>query len=172
MFLIRSEILGLLFNTLTAKYELSRRNRENLPLPIQTKLPKKRKSPCCIFFDCFLTRWLRTMSYLVAIETIYSCQLKSNYLKNENLFAAFFFTFRYPHQISNVLKKMSLIRQIFLELLTSKSGWPKSITGLVSENLLELNVVPRPQNSWNLQKSTFVQLFHHSDPNWVSKSYF
>ena len=33
LFLIRSEILGLLDNTLTANYEYSRINRENLPLP-------------------------------------------------------------------------------------------------------------------------------------------
>ena len=33
LFLIRSEILGLLENTLTVNYEDSRINRENLPLP-------------------------------------------------------------------------------------------------------------------------------------------
>ena len=41
LFLIRSEILGLLVNTLTANYEYSRSNRENLPLPIQMKVLKK-----------------------------------------------------------------------------------------------------------------------------------
>ena len=35
LFLMRSEILGLLFNTLTANFEYSRSNRENLPSPIQ-----------------------------------------------------------------------------------------------------------------------------------------
>ena len=38
---IRSEILGLLDNTLTVKYEYSRSKRENIPLPIQIKLSKK-----------------------------------------------------------------------------------------------------------------------------------
>ena len=33
LFLIRSEILGLLDNTLTGNYEYSRISRENLPLP-------------------------------------------------------------------------------------------------------------------------------------------
>ena len=33
--LVRSEIFGLLVYTLTANYEYSRSNRENLPLPIQ-----------------------------------------------------------------------------------------------------------------------------------------
>ena len=33
LFLIRSEILGLLDDTLTANYEYSRISRENLPLP-------------------------------------------------------------------------------------------------------------------------------------------
>ena len=41
LFLIRSEILGLLHNTLTANYEYSRSNRENLQFPIQIKLSKK-----------------------------------------------------------------------------------------------------------------------------------
>ena len=41
LFLIRSEILGLLVNTLTANYGYSRGNRENLPLPIQMKVSKK-----------------------------------------------------------------------------------------------------------------------------------
>ena len=36
-------------NTLTASYEYSRSNRENLPLPIQIKLSKKHK-----FFAAFL----------------------------------------------------------------------------------------------------------------------
>ena len=41
LFLIIYEILGLLVNTLTANYEYSHSNRENLPLPIQIKLSKK-----------------------------------------------------------------------------------------------------------------------------------
>ena len=41
LFSIRDEILGLLDNTLTAYYEYSRSNKENLPLPIQMKLSKK-----------------------------------------------------------------------------------------------------------------------------------
>ena len=38
LLLIKSEILGLLVNTLTANYEYSRGNGENLLLPIQIKL--------------------------------------------------------------------------------------------------------------------------------------
>ena len=41
LFLIRSDISGLLVDTLTANYQYSRSNRENLPLPIQMKLSKK-----------------------------------------------------------------------------------------------------------------------------------
>ena len=41
LFLIGSEILGLLDDTLTVNYEYSRSNRENLPLPVQIKLSKK-----------------------------------------------------------------------------------------------------------------------------------
>ena len=38
---MRSEIPGLIDNTLTANYDYSRTNRENLQLPIQIKLSKK-----------------------------------------------------------------------------------------------------------------------------------
>ena len=37
------------FNTLTADYEYSGSNRENLPLPVQIQLPKKPKIFCCNF---------------------------------------------------------------------------------------------------------------------------
>ena len=37
--------------TLTANYEYSRRNRENLQLPIQIKLSKKPSIFCRIFFE-------------------------------------------------------------------------------------------------------------------------
>ena len=40
-FLVKSEILGLLFNTLTANNEYSRSNKENLTLPIPMKLSEK-----------------------------------------------------------------------------------------------------------------------------------
>ena len=41
LFLIISEISGLLVNTLTGNCEFSRSNREHLPLPIQIKWSKK-----------------------------------------------------------------------------------------------------------------------------------
>ena len=41
LFSIRSKILGLFENTLTANYEDFRNNRENLHLPIKTKLSEK-----------------------------------------------------------------------------------------------------------------------------------
>ena len=40
------------FNTLTANYEYSRSNRENLPLPIQMQLSKKLKRICIFFIVC------------------------------------------------------------------------------------------------------------------------
>ena len=45
-FLIRSEILGLFFKTLTADDEYSGHNTESLPLPIQMQLSTKRKTFC------------------------------------------------------------------------------------------------------------------------------
>ena len=49
-FLIRSEILGFLDNTLTANYQYSGIIRENLSLPIQIKLSKKQEAFSCIVF--------------------------------------------------------------------------------------------------------------------------
>ena len=48
---MRSEILRLLVNTLTANYEYSHSNRENIPLPILIKLSKKPQLFSGIFFD-------------------------------------------------------------------------------------------------------------------------
>ena len=49
--LVKSEILGLLVNRLTAEYEYSGNNRENLLLPIQMQLPTKQKTVCCNFTE-------------------------------------------------------------------------------------------------------------------------
>ena len=57
LFSTRSEILGLLDNTLTGNYEYSRTNRENLPWPIQIKLSKKLGGFCCIVFKFLLLTW-------------------------------------------------------------------------------------------------------------------
>ena len=53
LFSIRSEILGLLENTLIGNYEYSRSNRGDLLLPIQIKLSKKPETFC----DLFLHLW-------------------------------------------------------------------------------------------------------------------
>ena len=50
LILIRSEILGLLVNTVTANCQYSPSNRENLLLQIQIKLIKKPSKFFCIFF--------------------------------------------------------------------------------------------------------------------------
>ena len=45
-------------------------------------------------------------------------------------------------------------------------------TRLLSENPVTVNVLTSIKNSWDLQKSTFILLFHHSEPSWVGKCYF
>ena len=49
---LRGEIPLKKFNTLTANYEYSRSNRENLPLPIQMHLSEKSKKCCQFFIAC------------------------------------------------------------------------------------------------------------------------
>ena len=48
----------------------------------------------------------------------------------------------------------------------------KCITGILSENLLAVNVLTSPKNSITVKKSTFILLFHHSEQNWVWKRLF
>ena len=52
-FLVKSENLGVLVNTMTANYEYFCSNRENLLLPIQMQLSERSKLFCC-FFIVFL----------------------------------------------------------------------------------------------------------------------
>ena len=56
LFLIRSEIFALLINTLTANYEYSDSNRENLPLQIQIKVSKKSWGLLPYVFEIFRIR--------------------------------------------------------------------------------------------------------------------
>ena len=44
--------------------------------------------------------------------------------------------------------------------------------GLFPQKPFPGNALTSPKNSWNVQKSTFVLLFHYPEPNWVRKSYF
>ena len=50
LFFIRSWALGLLVKKLTANYEYSCSNRENLPLPIQMQLSENPSNFCGILF--------------------------------------------------------------------------------------------------------------------------
>ena len=53
LFFIRSEALGLLVKRLSANYEYSRSNRQNLPLPTQMQLSENPSIFCCIFLVFF-----------------------------------------------------------------------------------------------------------------------
>ena len=73
------------------------------------------------FQDCLITRWLDAVNILVVISRIYRYHFKSNDLKNHKPFALFCWNIWNLHELSNVLqKKMSLIGQVFLKLLTPK----------------------------------------------------
>ena len=60
---MKSEILGLLLNTLTANYEYSGSNRDNLALPIQIQLSKKN-----INFSLHFLRVLESTLYFKCSE--------------------------------------------------------------------------------------------------------
>ena len=65
-FLIRSEILGLLVNTLTVNREYSRSNRDKLPLPTQITLSKKEYT----FFDIFFSFLLYTRNFQLSVQNM------------------------------------------------------------------------------------------------------
>ena len=45
----------------------------------------------------------------------------------------------------------------------------KCIAGFISENCFAVNVLTRPKNFWNLEKSTLILFFYHFGRNWVGK---
>ena len=93
--------------------------------------------------------------------------------KRSTFFWIFVFEFSNLHSISNVLKKTwAFYVNYFWSYWLRKMRLFNYITGFVSENPLAVNASTSPKNSWNLQKSTFNLLFHHSEPNWFRKSYF
>ena len=59
----------MLVNTLTAGDEYSRRNRENLPLPIQMQLSQKPKT-FCSFLIAFLESTLNSKRFLKKLNLI------------------------------------------------------------------------------------------------------
>ena len=61
--LVRSEILGLFLNTLTAEYQYYRRNMHNFPQQIQMKLSQKRKA-----LSGFFITYLKGTSSLKYLE--------------------------------------------------------------------------------------------------------
>ena len=61
--LVRSEILGLFVNALTAEYMYSRRNMQNFPKQLQTQLYTKRKT-----FSGFFIAFLKCTSSLEHFE--------------------------------------------------------------------------------------------------------
>ena len=68
--------------------------------------------------------------------------------------------------------KGSLESQVFLKLLTLIDCLFNCVTGLVSETRFGVKQLKSLKNSSNLQKGTFILLFHHSEPKAVRKSYF
>ena len=73
------------------------------------------------FQDRLITGWLDAASILVVIGRIYCYHFKSNYLKNHKRFALLRWNVLNLHELSSVLqKKMTVIAQVFLTLLTPK----------------------------------------------------
>ena len=73
------------------------------------------------FQNCLITRLLPTTSILVLIERIYRYQMKLHYLKKLSIFCYIFFSFLESElNFQCFAKKMSVIAQVFLNLLTPR----------------------------------------------------
>ena len=118
-------------------------------------------------------RWLPTTSILVVVERIYRYQFKSHYLKNHRLFAAFFYLFlvsTWNFQCSK--KKWAPYVNYFWSYWLRSMCLFKCMTGFLYENPLAVKVLTSLKNYWILQKSSFILVFSHSEPNLVRRTYF
>ena len=106
---------------LTAKYELSRSNRDHLQLPIQIKLPKKRKSFCCIFFDFLVSTWNLQCSENNKLHRsiIIDSERWAHLNAQQGLFLKTFCKWRYylASETSEICRKVLLSSNIFIILI-------------------------------------------------------
>ena len=84
LFLVRSDIFGLLVNTLTANDEYYHSNTNNLSLPLQMQLPKKFKTSFAIFI-AFLESALN-FEHFEKKKMSLIAQIFSNLLTPKNVF--------------------------------------------------------------------------------------
>ena len=104
---------------------------------------------------------------------MYRYQHKSNYLKNCEFFAAFFFaSFESTRNFQCFERKMSLIDQVFLKLQTPRDVLVEMHDRASFWNPFAVNLLKRPKNLWDLQKRPFILLFRPFEPNRVNKIYF
>ena len=143
-----SEILGLLDNTLIENYKHSRSNRENLRLPIISNYLKTYR----VFDILFLHFWywheisdsplIGNREYSRSNRENLQLPIQMNLSKSCKHFALFWLNFSNLHEISNIpTKKNEYHRSSISELIESWRCVFKCITGLFSENALEVNLL-------------------------------
>ena len=130
-FLVRSDILRLLLNTLIFNDKYSHSNMDNLWQQIHIELSQKLKTFC--------------QTLIAFLESTLNLQ----HFEKKSLIAQAFLKFLNLTDLLTYIHKRS-------------SFWKAS----------PVNMFTSPKNCWNLQKSTFILLFHHSGANWVGKSHF
>ena len=87
--------------------------------------------------------------------------------KKLKLFYEVFIAFVESNSISNILrKKMKLIDQLYLILLTPKDLVTKRLKGYDLWHPWGLKVPTGPKHWWNRNKRNFSQLFHFCGLNW------
>ena len=61
--------------------------------------------------------------------------------------------------------------QVFEKLLTVEGVLVQMNNRACFWKSLAMDVLTSPKNSWNLQKSTFILLFHHFHEHWARKKF-
>ena len=95
---------------------------------------------------------------------------KCNYLENKIFFLNFFSIYGIFIKFSTLSKKkMIVIANVFLKLETVKTWLNHSLESAVWEPPSTVSVLMGDKHLWNLDESTFIIFFDHSEGKWLEK---
>ena len=104
---------------------------------------------------------------------IYFYQFKYKYVKKQKSFAAFFAFLESTLNLQYFETKDKPHRSSISEVKYSEiCTYPNAYQRLFLKTLLAVNVLTIPKNRWNLEKHTFILVFHHCEPSYVRKKFF
>ena len=139
--LVRSKILGLFVNTLTAAYTYAGRNMQTLTQQVQTPLSLKQKT-----FSWFFIAFLK------------STWNGEHFQKKRRVFWLKYF------------RNYWLQKRWLLKCLKSLTSEQLSVINLLTGQLSVINLLTGRKHCLNLHGTTIILFFHESRINWAGKS--